>query len=51
MTRKFLEEKDLSKELVDEILDENSKDISILLVTLKNFHKRRQTIIILQILS
>lgn len=30
MTRKFLEEKGLSKELVDEILDENSKDISIL---------------------
>lgn len=27
MTRKFLEEKGLSKELVDEILDENSKDI------------------------
>ncbi len=27
MTRKFLEEKGLSKEVIDEILDENSKDI------------------------
>lgn len=27
MTRKFLEDKGLSKELIDEILDENSKDI------------------------
>ncbi len=27
MTRKFLENKGLSKELIDEILDENSKDI------------------------